>query len=267
MRRTIGKVPLETPQPQRIGYATAMICGASFFSYLDRAGISILVESIKEELLLSDAQIGILTGFAFSLTYALFGVPLSRITDTGNRVRLLAICLTVWSIATSLAGMVANFLQMVLTRIIVGIGEAGGFPATNSLMGDLYPPETRTRGMSWLQMSIAAGSWLGLIAVGLIAQNYGWRAAFVAMGAPGLALAVFIWFTVNEPQRGRFLDAAPQPAPTNWLMAIREVVARRTIRHLLIGFAIVSFCGSGANAWLGAFFMRTLITCAIKQLR
>ncbi len=257
MRRTIGKVPLETPQPQRIGYATAMICGASFFSYLDRAGISILVESIKEELLLSDAQIGILTGFAFSLTYALFGVPLSRITDTGNRVRLLAICLTVWSIATSLAGMVANFLQMVLTRIIVGIGEAGGFPATNSLMGDLYPPETRTRGMSWLQMSIAAGSWLGLIAVGLIAQNYGWRAAFVAMGAPGLALAVFIWFTVNEPQRGRFLDAAPQPAPTNWLMAIREVVARRTIRHLLIGFAIVSFCGSGANAWLGAFFMRS----------
>lgn len=257
MKRIVDETPLEIPPAPRIAYATAMICGASFFSYLDRAGISILVESIKADLVLSDAQIGILTGFAFSLTYALFGVPLSRITDTGNRVRLLAVCLTVWSVATSLAGMVANFSQMILTRIIVGIGEAGGFPAANSLMGDLYSPETRTRGMSWLQMSIAAGSWLGLIAVGLVAQSYGWRAAFVAMGLPGLVLAALIWCTVHEPQRGRFTDAAPQPAPANWLMAIREVLARRTIRHLLIGFAIVSFCGSGANAWLGAFFMRS----------
>jgi predicted MFS family arabinose efflux permease len=83
----------------RLAYSTALICGASFFSYLDRAGLSILVEPIKSDLNLSDAQIGLLTGIAFSLTYALFGIPLARLTDTGNRTRLLAICLGVWSLA------------------------------------------------------------------------------------------------------------------------------------------------------------------------
>lgn len=248
----------DSRQIPRIGYATSLICGATFFSYLDRAGISILVEPIKADLGLSDAQIGVLTGFAFSLTYAIFGIPLARITDTGNRVRLLAVCIAVWSVATALAGLVTNFVQMILTRIVVGIGEAGGFPASNSLIGDLYSPAARTRGMSWMQMSIAAGSWLGLIAVGFVAQDYGWRAAFIAMGVPGLAVAALIWFTLPEPPRGRFTQQAElPPAPPNWWMAIRAVLARRTIRHLLIGFAIVSFCGSGANAWLGAFFMRS----------
>lgn len=249
----------DAPQPlPRLGYATLLICGATFFSYLDRAGISILVEPIKADLGLSDAQIGVLTGFAFSLTYALFGVPLARITDTGNRVRLLAVCMAVWSAATAFAGMVTNFMQMVLTRIIVGIGEAGGFPASNSLIGDLYSPETRTRGMSWMQMSIAAGSWLGLIVIGYVAQAHGWRAAFFAMGAPGLLVAALLWFTLPDPPRGRFsTQASVTPPPQNWVMAIRVVLARRTIRHLLIGFAIISFCGSGANAWLGAFFMRS----------
>ena len=252
-------VRLEEPRRlPRLGYATLLICGATFFSYLDRAGISILVEPIKADLGLSDAQIGVLTGFAFSLTYALFGIPLARITDTGNRVRLLAVCMAVWSIATAIAGLVTNFVQMVLTRIVVGIGEAGGFPASNSLVGDLYSPETRTRGMSWMQMSIAAGSWLGLIAVGYVAQGYGWRAAFLAMGVPGLLVAALIWFTLPEPPRGRFAkQASASPAPANWMTSIRAVLARRTIRHLLIGFAIISFCGSGANAWLGAFFMRS----------
>ena len=242
----------------RLAYSTALICGASFFSYLDRAGLSILVEPIKSDLNLSDAQIGLLTGIAFSLTYALFGIPLARLTDTGNRTRLLAICLGVWSLATALAGAAANFVQLVLTRVVVGIGEAGGFPASNSLIGDLYPPEQRTRGMSWMQVSIAAGSWLGLIVVGLVADALGWRAAFVAMGLPGFMLAVLIAFTMKEPERGRFASVEnTQPPPANWLLAIREVMARRTVTHLLIGFAIVSFCGSGASAWLGAFFMRS----------
>lgn len=242
----------------RLAYATALICGASFFSYLDRAGVSILVEPIKSDLGLSDAQIGLLTGMAFSLTYALFGIPLARLTDTGNRARLLAVCLAVWSIATAMAAAATNFLQLILTRVLVGIGEAGGFPASNSLIGDLYTPEQRTRGMSWMQMSIAAGSWLGLIAIGFVAEALGWRVAFIAMGAPGILLAGVIWFTLKEPQRGRFAtnESSAQP-PEDWVASIRAVFARKTVQHLLFGFAIVSFCGSGTNAWLGAFFMRS----------
>ena len=248
----------EKENTMHLGYATALICGASFFSYLDRAGLSILVEPIKADLGLSDAQIGLLTGFAFSLTYALFGIPLARLTDTGNRARLLAICLAVWSIATAVAAAATNFLQLMLTRVVVGIGEAGGFPASNSLIGDLYTPEQRTRGMSWMQMSIAAGSWLGLIAVGFVAEAFGWRFAFIAMGAPGILLAGVIWLTMKEPKRGRFAtnDSSAQP-PADWVASIRAVFARKTVQHLLFGFAVVSFCGSGTNAWLGAFFMRS----------
>jgi MFS family permease len=248
----------EKENTMHLGYATALICGASFFSYLDRAGLSILVEPIKADLELSDAQIGLLTGLAFSLTYALFGIPLARLTDTGNRARLLAACLAVWSIATAMAAAATNFLQLILTRVIVGIGEAGGFPASNSLIGDLYTPEQRTRGMSWMQMSIAAGSWLGLIAVGFVADAFGWRIAFIAMGAPGILLAWVIWLTMKEPERGRFAsnDSSAQP-PADWVASIRAVFARKTVQHLLFGFAVVSFCGSGTNAWLGAFFMRS----------
>ena len=119
MSQTPDDARAQAMPPSRIGYATALICAATFFSYLDRAGISILVEPIKAELGLSDAQIGVLTGFAFSLTYALFGIPLARITDTGNRVRLLAVCLAVWSLATAVAGFVTSFVQMIQFKLII----------------------------------------------------------------------------------------------------------------------------------------------------
>ena len=123
-----------------------------------------------------------------------------------------------------------------------------------------------------MQVSIAAGSWLGLIVVGLVADALGWRAAFVAMGLPGFILAVLIAFTMQEPERGRFASVEnTQPPPANWLLAIREVMARRTVMHLLIGFAIVSFCGSGASAWLVLFlcaatdWMWLELVCCLAQ--
>ena len=184
-------------------YATTLIALVSGFNFLDRSGLAILIEPIKQEFELTDTQIGILTGFAFSLTYAVFAIPLARFADTRNRVRLLSACIAVWSVATVLSGTVNSFLQMALTRVVVGIGEAGGNPTSVSMIGDYYTPETRTRGLSFFNLGAGAGATLGLALIGVIADQFGWRVAFFAMGLPGILLAVLILTTLREPVRGR----------------------------------------------------------------
>ncbi len=151
-------------------HATVMLGCVNLFHALDRAALSVLIEPIKADLDLSDTQLGVLTGFAFSLTYALFGIPLARLADTRNRVKLLSICLAVWSAATAIAGLAQSFIQLALTRVMVGIGEAGGAPSTVSMIGDFYAPENRSRGMSWYQLGGAAGGTLGLALVGVLAD-------------------------------------------------------------------------------------------------
>lgn len=239
-------------------YATTLIAAVSGFNFLDRAGLSILVEPIKEEFAFSDSQIGLLTGFAFSVTYALFAIPLARIADTGHRVRLLAGCIAVWSIATALTGTVTSFVQMALTRVVVGIGEAGGNPASVSILGDYYPPDTRSRGLSFFNLGASAGGVLGLALIGVIADRFGWRMAFYAMGVPGVLLAILILTTLREPLRGRFQDASLSfDTEIGWWQAVKEVLSRWTVCHVLIAYGIVSFGGNGVAAWFGAFFMRT----------
>ncbi len=239
-------------------YATTLIALASGFNFLDRSGLAILIEPIKQEFELTDTQMGILTGFAFSLTYAVFAIPLARLADTRNRVRLLSACIAVWSVATVLAGTVNSFLQMALTRVVVGIGEAGGNPTSVSMLGDYYTPETRTRGLSFFNLGAGAGGTLGLALIGYIADQFGWRVAFFAMGLPGILLAVLILTTLREPVRGRYQDPSlSYDTDIGWFTAVREVSSRWTMRHLLIAYGIVSFGGSGVGAWFGAFFMRT----------
>jgi MFS family permease len=239
-------------------YATTLIGAVSGFNYLDRAGLSIVLEPIKAEFGFTDTQLGLLTGFAFSLTYALFAIPLARLADTGNRVRLLSACIAVWSVATALTGTVTNFLQMALMRVVVGVGEAGGNPASVSMLGDYYPPETRTRGLSFFNLGASVGGTLGLALIGVIADQFGWRMAFFAMGLPGILLSILLFTTLREPVRGRFQDPDHSfETDIGWWQAVKEILSRKTVRHLLIAFGIVSFGGNGMGAWFGAFFMRT----------
>ena len=239
-------------------HATVLLAFVSLFQALDRAAMSILIEPIKADLGLTDTQLGLLTGFAFSLTYALFGIPLARLADTRSRVKLLAVCLTVWSAATAVAGFAQNFIQLALTRIMVGIGEAGGAPASVSMMGDYYTPENRSRGMSWYQLGGAAGGTLGLALVGVIADHYGWRVAFFAMGLPGVLLAIVLVTSLREPTRGRFQSTSENfDTDITWYEAIVQVLSRRTMLHVFIAYGIGSFGGAGVSAWFGAFFMRS----------
>lgn len=192
------------------------------------------------------------------MTYACFAIPLARLADTRNRARLLAGCIAVWSVATVLAGTVTSFLQMALTRVVVGIGEAGGNPTSVSMLGDYYTPETRTRGLSFFNLGATTGATLGLALLGVIADQFGWRVAFYAMGAPGILLAIVVFLTLREPERGRFQDPSlAYDTDIGWFSAVREALRPTTMRHLLIAYSIVAFGSSGAGAWFGAFFMRT----------
>ena len=239
-------------------HAIVLLAIVHFFHALDRAALSVLIEPIKADLGLSDTQLGVLTGFAFSLTYALFGIPLARLADTRSRVKLLSACLAVWSAATALAGFASNFIQIALARVAVGIGEAGGSPASVSMVGDYYTAETRSRGMSWYQLGGATGGTLGLALVGVIAEHYGWRVAFFMLGAPGVLLAIVLVTSLREPPRGRFQSNAEQfETDITWYQAIGQVLYRRTIRHLLIAYGIGSLGGAGVGAWFGAFMIRS----------
>ena len=239
-------------------HATVLLGCVNLFNALDRAALAVLIEPIKADLGLSDTQLGVLTGFAFSLTYALFGIPLARLADTRSRVKLLSACLALWSVATAAAGIANNFVQLALTRVVVGIGEAGGSPASVSMLGDYYTAENRSRGMSWFQLGGAAGGTLGLGLVGMVADDYGWRVAFFMLGLPGVLLAIVLVTTLREPPRGRFQSASETfDTDITWYQAIGQVLSRRTMRHLLIAYGIGAFGGAGVGAWFGAFCMRS----------
>jgi MFS family permease len=173
------------------------------FNFLDRQLLSILSEPIREELNLSYTQMGMLTGLSFALFYTTFGIPLAWLADRTHRVRLIAVALTTWSLFSMACGMATNFVTLALARIGVGIGEAGGSPPSYSLISDYFPPDKRGGALAIYALGVPFGTALGSAAGAQIAALYGWRTAFLAVGIPGVLLAIALVLIVREPKRGR----------------------------------------------------------------
>jgi len=170
---------------------------------------------IKTDLGLSDTQLGLLTGFAFAIFYVTLGLPIARFADRNNRKNIVAISLTVWSAMTAISGFALNYWHLLLARIGVGVGEAGGSPPAHSIISDYFPPEKRATALSIYSMGIYIGILFGFLAGGWIDQYYGWRIAFMAIGIPGVLYALVVFFTIKEPKRGQF-DAPKQQTATIW---------------------------------------------------
>ena len=239
-------------------YVLLVLGGVSFFNYGDRMIIAVLLQPIKEEFGFTDSQLGLLTGFAFALTYATFGIPLARAADSKSRTSILAVVMVVLSIMTGLCGAAQNFVQMLLARIGVGLGEAGCVPASHSLISDYFP---RARRVFALGMFHAAGSVGVLVCVafsGLIAATLGWRWAFYLIGAPGMLVAAIIWLTVWEPPRGHCeLNYSVPATPLRWYPAIRVLLARSAFVHIVLGISLEAFTLIGSGQWIPAFFIRS----------
>jgi MFS family permease len=257
-------------------YVLGLLFVAYVFNFIDRQILAILLQPIKEELGASDTAMGLLTGFAFALFYTFAGIPIARLADRGVRRSIIATGLAVWSLFTAVSGVVRSFGQLAVARVGVGIGEAAFVPPAHSLISDYFPPARRATAMAVFSMGVHVGTAFGFLLGGWIAQSFGWRRAFFAVGSPGLVLAVLVRWTIREPPRGRH-DAQPSSASESGSSAsesgssasesgsstdesaqtvLHLLWQRRSFRHLALAAALHSFGGYAFAVWGPPFFVR-----------
>lgn len=228
------------------------------FNYVDRQILSIVLEPIKQEFDLHDWQLGLLSGLAFAAFYSTLGIPIARLADTRSRVNIITASILVWSAFTVVSGLARNFWHLLFARIGVGVGEAGCSPSAYSIISDYIEPKKRATALSIYSMGVYGGSALGFLVGGLVAHEYGWRAAFLTVGAPGLVVAIILKLTVREPPRG-FSDPgatiAGEPPPFRQVMF--NLWAKKSFRHLSLAAGLHAFVSYGLSSFYSPFFMRS----------
>lgn len=245
-------------RPWYLRYVLVLAFLVMLVSIMDRYVVSILVEQIKADLGLTDTQIGWLVGPAFVVIHVLFQLPLARLADYTNRRNMIALAITLWSLFTMAAGFAKNFPVLLLTRMGVGITEAGCSPPMASLLSDYFSAEKRGRAMSIFTLGGVAGIGAGMLLGGIVGQHYGWRTAIIVAGLPGLFLAALFFLTVREPSRGQMeQDAgdASQPRPPLGTV-LRTLLGKRTFLWLIVGASFLNVTSLGRGVWEPAFLMR-----------
>jgi MFS family permease len=238
-------------------YILAMVTLVFVVNYLDRQVLAILLPLIKLEFHASDTDLGILSGPAFALIYATLGIPFAVIADRANRRNIIALSLALFSLMTVVCNYVATFWQLVAARTVVGIGEAGTGPSINSIIADLYPPQQRAGALAFYSAGLNIGLLLAFFGGGLIAQHYGWRAAFLASGIPGLVLVFLFLFTVPEPPRGHSESLVDTGAAPGLAATVRYLWGQRSFRFLSLGTAMSAFSGYAGIAFIPSFLARS----------
>lgn len=242
-------------------YALWLLMLIYVVNFLDRQVINILAEPVKNDLGLSDTQLGLLSGFAFGIVYTFLGFPLARIADRHNRPWLIAGCLTAWSGFTIACGQAQNFLQLVICRGGVGVGEAGCTPTSHALIADYTPKEKRASALAFYSMGTPIGSLLGLALGGYLADAFGWRKAFLVAGLPGLLFALLALLTLKEPRATavaiarRAADAATEALPT-FTETFRYLLKKQAFWYLAFGAGMRAWLGYGIAPFLPGFFYR-----------
>ena len=226
-------------------------------NFVDRQLLVILQEQIKLELRLSDTQLGLLSGFAFALFYVSCGIPIARWADTGVRRNIIALALTVWSGMTALSGLANNYLHLLLARVGVGVGEAGGSPPAHSMISDIFPERERATALSIYSVGIYIGILTGFALGGFIADTFGWRTAFFVVGLPGILVALFLRLTVKEPIRGWSEKREAEVGATpRFVEVLKFLWSRKTFRNLALAGSLQATVIYGIGNWLPSYFLR-----------
>lgn len=194
-------IPSKTPGP-RAYFALAMLCFIYVLNFLDRQLLSILAKPIQDTLHISDSQLGLIGGLYFAVFYCFIAIPVGWIADRTNRVRVIAIACALWSAATIACGLAKTYPQLVVARMTVGVGEAGGVPPSYAIISDYFAPGKRGTALGLYNMGPPLGAALGIAFGASIAATYSWRHAFIFLGAVGLVAALALHFLVREPKRG-----------------------------------------------------------------
>jgi len=226
-------------------------------NFIDRILIGVVAQPIIEEFSLKDWQFGLLSGFGFALMYTLMGIPIARMSESYNRVRIIAFGVILWSVMTALCGIAGGFLSLLVFRIGVGIGEACLTPPANSLIADYYPPRNRAKALAIYTMGITLGGVLANAFGGPIAQAFSWREAFLILGIPGIVFGLVFLFSVKEPPRG-YADPPGTKQLEKLSMAdtIKELSTKRSYWINIAAAAAVAFVGYGISNFQVAFLER-----------
>lgn len=243
--------------PDKKYYALGLLTVVYSFNFIDRQLLAILQESIKADLLLSDSQLGLLTGFAFAVFYVVAGIPIARWADHSNRRNIVALAIFFWSFMTALSGLVQNYTQLVLARIGVGVGEAGGSPPSHSMLSDIFPPERRASALGFYSTGVNIGIMFGFLLGGWLNEFFGWRVAFFVVGAPGVLIAVLVRTTLAEPIRGMAEKRKYSAGSVTTREVIRLLWSRRSFRHMALASALNAFGSYSVANWAASFFIRS----------
>jgi MFS family permease len=228
---------------------------AYIFNFIDRNIAGVLAVPIRDEFNLSDTALSQL-GVAFGIFYALIAIPIAWAADRKSRVNIISAAIAVWSLFTAACGAAQNYTQLVIARMGVAIGEAGGIAPSYSLISDYFPREKRSRALAFYSLGIPIGSALGVFFGGWLAAHLSWRSAFIIVGLAGLPAALLIKRLVPEPVRGRF-DAAPTAIETGHSGVARALLGNPSFWLLSFGAASGSILGYGLIFWLPSFFNRS----------
>ena len=237
-------------------YVAAMTCLIYTINIADRYVVSTVLEPIRLELHLNDTGVAFLTGVPLGLFYVTLGIPISWLADRSNRRNILAACVLIWSGFTAACGFSRTYLQFMLARVGVGIGEAGGTPTSNALLADYFPAVRRPMAFTILALGAPLGAWLGADMAGAVANAFGWRAAFLALGVPGVLIGLLVLLTIREPERGR-LDLITASQRASVTESLRFLWQQRAAFHVIMGSGVCSLWGWGLIWWTPTFLMRT----------
>lgn len=245
------------PAARNAWTALAVLLVVYLVNFMDRQVFAVLQEEFRTDLNLSDSQLALLGGTAFALFYATLGIPIAILADRTNRVRLIAAACVVWSVFTALSGMATNFIQMLLARIGVASGEAGGVSPSYSVLSDYFPPSKRAFAIGLFSVGAPLGLTAGSALGAFIADALNWRWAFVLVGLPGVLLALVLVVLVKEPKRGVFDTEALRAQKANALGALKLVIGTPSLRLFTAAAAVTSFAGYSLYQWAPSFLIRS----------
>ncbi|WP_197277117.1 spinster family MFS transporter [Sphingomonas profundi] len=248
---------LSLPRPTAPNYVLALLYVAYVLNFVDRQLLTLLLNDIKRDLHLADWQLGLASGTSFAFLYVAASVPVAHLADRTNRVRLLAICVGAWSVMTAACGIVGNFIQLLLARMGVAIGESGGQPASLSLIADLFPAEVRSTKLGVYFSAAAIGTMLSYVVGGYVNAAIGWRWTFLIFAVPGVLLAILLALTVREPQRGLHDGAIPRGAQRSLPGALRDLLRYPLFRRLCLACSLANLALYTLLTWAPSLALRT----------
>jgi MFS family permease len=251
----VGSAGTRGAWPWSATWPLALLTLISTFNYLDRSLLGLALPAIKREMGASDTLLGLASGLAFILFYSVLGIPIAWLADRYNRRNIIAAGLAFWSVMTALTGVVASIWQLATVRLLMGAGEACGMAPSNSIIADLFKPERRPLALAIFGTASSLSYIFFFPVAGWIAQHHGWRAMFVAMGIPGLVLALLLMLTVREPQR-------LSPPPKRLALArslgndLAALFGNRCFTWIFLGVTLMGANVWAAGAWTPTFFVR-----------